>query len=70
MFSETIESAIGMPGGAELMLILLIVTVLFGAKRIPKLGSALGEGMSNFRKAFSGKETPEPARIEPPTDQA
>lgn len=45
--------AITMPGGGELLLILLIVLVVFGHNRIPQLGEALGKGIRNFRKSFS-----------------
>lgn len=44
---------ITMPGGGELLLILLIVLVVFGHNRIPQLGEALGKGIRNFRKSFS-----------------
>lgn len=44
---------ITMPGGGELLLILLIVLVVFGHNRIPQLGDALGKGIRNFRKSFS-----------------
>lgn len=51
--------AITMPGGGELLLILLIVLVVFGHNRIPQLGEALGKGIRNFRKSFSkDDETP------------
>ena len=39
---------IGVP---ELLLILLIVLVLFGAKKIPELAKGLGSGLKEFRKA-------------------
>lgn len=45
--------AITMPGGGELLLILLIVLVVFGHNRIPQLGEALGKGIKNFRKSFA-----------------
>jgi sec-independent protein translocase protein TatA len=38
-------------GAKELLLILLITLVLFGAKRIPELARGLGSGMKEFRKA-------------------
>lgn len=38
-------------GGHELLLILLIVILLFGAKKIPELAKGLGNGMREFRKA-------------------
>ena len=38
----------GMP---QLIVILLILIVFFGASRLPELGSALGKGIKNFKKA-------------------
>ncbi len=43
--------ALGMPGMQELLLILVIVLVLFGAKRLPELARGLGQSMNEFRKA-------------------
>ncbi len=43
--------AFGMPGFQEWVLILLIVLVLFGAKRLPELARGLGQSMNEFRKA-------------------
>jgi sec-independent protein translocase protein TatA len=40
----------GMP---ELIVVLLIVMVIFGASRLPKLGSGLGEAIQNFKKGFA-----------------
>ena len=39
-------------GHWELIMILLIVFVVFGAKRLPGLGKGLGEGINSFRKTF------------------
>jgi sec-independent protein translocase protein TatA len=39
-------------GGLELGVIAMLVVLLFGVKRIPELGSGLGLGISNFRKAY------------------
>lgn len=41
----------GMPGFQEWVLILVIVLVLFGAKRLPELARSLGQSMNEFRKA-------------------
>jgi len=41
----------GMPGLPEWILILFIVLVLFGAKRLPELARSLGQSMNEFRKA-------------------
>ena len=43
----------GAPGPLELLLILLVVLVLFGAKRLPDLARSLGKSLSEFKK---GKE--------------
>ena len=47
-------------GFQELMVILLIVIVIFGANKIPQLGKGLGEGIKNFKAAMkAGEEEPE-----------
>jgi sec-independent protein translocase protein TatA len=40
-------------GGQELVLILLIILLLFGAKKLPELARGLGKGMKEFKKAQS-----------------
>lgn len=42
---------IGLP---ELLVVLLILVVLFGASKIPQLGRGLGEGIRNFKKGLKG----------------
>jgi len=44
-------------GIPELLIILVIVVVIFGATRLPQLGKGLGEGIRNFKSAT--KEPPE-----------
>jgi sec-independent protein translocase protein TatA len=39
------------PGPTEWLLILVIVLVLFGAKKLPELARGLGQGLNEFRKA-------------------
>ncbi len=43
-------------GGQELILILLIILLLFGAKKLPELARGLGKGMKEFKKAQSEME--------------
>ena len=43
-------------GVPELLLILVIVVVVFGASRLPQLGRGLGEGISNFRDGLKGND--------------
>lgn len=39
-------------GATELLVILVIVVLVFGASRLPELGSGLGDGIKNFKKAY------------------
>ena len=43
-------------GIPELLLILLIVVIIFGASKLPQLGKGLGEGIKNFKKGLKGSE--------------
>ncbi len=43
-------------GVQELIIILVIVVVLFGAKNLPQIGEGLGKGIKNFRKATKGND--------------
>ena len=45
-----------MLGAQELIVILLIVVVVFGAKRIPEIMEGLGKGVKTFKKAMDGEE--------------
>lgn len=49
---------IGGLGMGELIVILLIVIVIFGASKLPQLGKGLGEGISNFKSGLKGKDDP------------
>ncbi|EDP75290.1 twin-arginine translocase TatA/TatE family subunit [Hydrogenivirga sp. 128-5-R1-1] len=44
----------------QLLLVLLIVVVIFGASRLPQLGRSLGEGIKNFKKGLSEEEEEKP----------
>ena len=39
------------PGGGQIILILIIVLIMFGAKKIPELAKGLGKGINEFKKA-------------------
>ena len=39
-------------GVSELLIILLIVIIIFGASKLPQLGRGLGEGITNFKKGL------------------
>ena len=44
--------AIALPQGAEWIIILLIAVLLFGAKKLPELGSSVGKSIRNFKKGM------------------
>lgn len=54
-------------GTTELLIILLVIFLLFGARRLPELGRGLGEGMRSFRDAIKGSDAQPPAPPTPPT---
>ena len=42
-----------MPGGSEWLIILIIVMVIFGGKKIPELMGGLGKGIKSFKRAMN-----------------
>jgi len=46
----------GSLGGPEIFIILVIVLLLFGGRKIPELAKGLGEGIKNFRSSMSGDD--------------
>ena len=64
-------------GGTEIFLILVVVLVLFGAKKIPELAKGLGTGIKEFKKAtrevtdeIHNAQTETPAKPAPPAPPA
>lgn len=45
-----------MPGMGELLIILLIVLVVFGASKLPQIGHGLGSAIKNFKRAAAGDD--------------
>jgi len=43
-------------GTGEIILLLLLALLLFGAKRLPEIGRSMGRGMREFKDSVSGKE--------------
>lgn len=62
---------LGSIGPTELILILLIVIIIFGAKKLPDLGKSIGEGIKNFKKSVSeGKDDDKSQAPKPPQPPA
>lgn len=57
----------GAMGIEKLVIVLLIVLILFGGKKIPEMMSGLGQGMKEFKKATKEDE-PTVVRTETPND--
>jgi sec-independent protein translocase protein TatA len=55
----------GNMGFMEILLILVVVLLLFGAKRLPEIGRSLGSGMREFKDSVTGKTRDEPELPEP-----
>jgi len=57
---------IGMP---ELIIILVIILIIFGAGKLPEIGGAIGKGIKNFKKATREPDeidvTPDDKKVEP-----
>jgi sec-independent protein translocase protein TatA len=48
----------GSLGVPELLIILLIVLIVFGASKLPQLGKGIGQGLKNFKDSVKGEEPP------------
>lgn len=59
-------AALGIPGGGEWIPILLIVLLLFGAKRIPEMARSLGRAKKEFGQGLKDAEGEEPKAGDPP----
>ena len=61
----------GPVGPTELILIVLIVVIIFGARRLPELGKSLGDGNKNFKKSSTSKEKENESKdeSEPPSKE-
>jgi sec-independent protein translocase protein TatA len=65
--------AVFAPTPIEIIIVLIIVLIIFGPKRLPDLGRSLGRGMREFKDSVTGKdkdELPEPEADEKPEPTA
>jgi sec-independent protein translocase protein TatA len=56
-------------GAPEIILLLLVALLLFGAKRLPEIGRSLGSGMREFKDSVSGHSKPEATQTTTTTTQ-
>jgi sec-independent protein translocase protein TatA len=50
----------GWIGFPELIVLLLVLLLIFGPKRLPEMGRSLGKGMREFKDSVTGKDSGEP----------
>jgi sec-independent protein translocase protein TatA len=63
----------GWIGFPELLILLVVVLLVFGPKRLPEMGRSLGRGMREFKDSVTGKDTDDtptsaPAQLPPAAD--
>lgn len=49
----------GLPGGSEVILIIFVILLLFGAKKLPELSRSLGKSLGEFKKGQHEGELPD-----------
>ena len=65
--TEKGENMFGSLGIWEILLIVLIVALLFGGKKLPELGKGLGDGIKNFKNSLK-KEDEDPSEEKKKSD--
>ncbi len=53
----------GLDNPLHIAFLLVILLLVFGAKRLPEMGRSLGSGLRGFKESISGESTAEPARL-------
>jgi len=52
-------------GTPELLILLLVLLLVFGAKRLPEMGRSLGKGMREFKDSVTGKDVDDTPELPP-----
>ena len=60
---------LGPIGPSELLLILLVILIIFGAGRLPEIGEGLGKGIKSFKKAIKDEHPQLPPSSEEKDDE-
>jgi sec-independent protein translocase protein TatA len=55
----------GWIGFPELLILLVVVLLVFGPKRLPEMGRSLGRGMREFKDSVTGNDTEQPSAAQP-----
>jgi sec-independent protein translocase protein TatA len=50
----------------ELVILMVVLLLVFGAKRLPEMGKSIGHGMREFKDAVTGHDEPEKTELTPP----
>jgi sec-independent protein translocase protein TatA len=56
----------GMPGWVgwpELLVLVVVLLLIFGPKRLPEMGRSVGKGLREFKDSISGKDEKEPSQV-------
>lgn len=62
---------VGLDNPIHILMLLVIVLLVFGAKRLPEMGRSLGSGLRGFKESINGEPAPEPrAQLSPATSDA
>ena len=62
MLASILLGFLGGLGGGEIFIILVILLLFFGAKRIPELAKGLGKGIKEFKDAKNGSDSKEDSK--------
>jgi len=54
---------LGLDNPLHIAFLLVILLLVFGAKRLPEMGRSLGSGLRGFKEAISGETDPPPAEL-------
>jgi sec-independent protein translocase protein TatA len=50
---------VGLDNPLHIALVLIVVLMVFGAKRLPEMGKSMGQGLRGFKDSLQGNDTPE-----------
>jgi sec-independent protein translocase protein TatA len=57
-------------GPMEIIVLLVVVLLVFGAKKVPEIGAGLGRGMHDFAKGIKGEGEAAPEQVEVPAPRS